>query len=161
MNPIIFKKITHKYGETTVLNDISFEIEENLITVLIGRSGGGKSTLLQIINGLIIPTSGEVEVSGKPLDYKNIIETRLNIGYSVQGTCLFPHMTIYENISLLGKISGNGVTDLMERTEGLMKLVTLDNGYLTKYPYQLSGGEQQRVGLCMAIFLYPEIFLLD
>lgn len=161
MNPIIFKNITHKYISAVVLNNISLEIEENLITVMVGRSGGGKSTLLQIINGLIKPTSGEVYVLGKPLDYTRISEIRLQIGYAVQGTSLFPHMTIYENISILGRISNNHINGLNERTDALIKLVNLNQEYLQKYPYQLSGGEQQRVGLCRAIFLNPKIFLLD
>ena len=161
MNPIIFKNITHSYTSDVVLNDISFEIEENLITVMVGRSGGGKSTLLQIINGLIIPTSGEVFVLGKPLDYTRITEIRLNIGYAVQGTNLFPHMTVFENISILGRISDHHSNGLKDRTDSLMKLVNLNPEYLEKYPYQLSGGEQQRVGLCRAIFLNPKIFLLD
>ena len=161
MNPIIFKNINHRYTTDVVLKDISLEIEKNLITVMVGRSGGGKSTLLQIINGLIKPTSGEVYVLGKTLDYNRISELRLKIGYAVQGTSLFPHMTVYENISILGRISNNHVNGVRERTDALIKLVNLNQEYLDKYPFQLSGGEQQRVGLCRAIFLNPKIFLLD
>jgi osmoprotectant transport system ATP-binding protein len=161
LNPIIFTNISHSYSGVPVLDDISFEIEENIITAIIGRSGAGKSTLLQMMNGLIAPLSGEIRIFGSKIDYKKINELRLNIGYAVQGTALFPHMTVYDNISLLGRISGKAKEEIGERVDVLMKLVDLDPAFKTKYPYQLSGGEQQRVGLCRAILLNPKLFLLD
>jgi osmoprotectant transport system ATP-binding protein len=161
LNPIIFRNISHEYSGSTVVKNISFEIEENIITAIIGRSGAGKSTLLQIINGLIVPTAGEILVFGKHLDYKSINVTRQNIGYSVQGTGLFPHMTVYENISILGRITGRSKNEIDERIKTLMKLVDLDPDFISKYPYQLSGGEEQRVGICRSMLLNPGIFLLD
>lgn len=161
MNPIIFRNITHFYSGSEVVKSVSFEIEKNLITAIIGRSGAGKSTLLQIINGLIVPTSGEVLVFEKPLDYNRINEIRLHIGYSVQGTGLFPHMTVYENISILGRITKRPESEIEARINLLMKLVDLNTDFITKYPYQLSGGEEQRVGICRSMLLNPEIFLLD
>jgi osmoprotectant transport system ATP-binding protein len=161
LKPIVFKKVSHRYLKDAVLNDLTFEIVENLITAIIGKSGGGKSTLLQIINGLVVPTGGEVFVFGEKLDYSRINELRLKIGYFVQGTGLFPHMTVLENISLPGKISGRPKEEISARVDFLMKLVDLPSDYLTKYPFQLSGGEQQRVGLCRAMLLNPPLFLLD
>ena len=161
MKPIIFNKVSHRYLKDIVLSDLSFEIEENIITAVIGKSGGGKSTLLQIINGLVVPSEGEVFVFGEKLDYNKITATRLKIGYSVQGTGLFPHMTVYENISLLGKITSKSKDEITGRVDYLMKLVDLPLEFKSKYPYQLSGGEQQRVGLCRAMVLNPPIFLLD
>lgn len=161
MKPIVFKKVSHRYSDDVVLKDLSFEIEENIVTALIGRSGGGKSTLIQMINGLVVPTEGEVFVFGSKLDYNRIYETRLKIGYSVQGTGLFPHMTVYRNISLPGKIAGRADSEISSRVNLLMKMVELPPDYTGKYPYQLSGGEQQRVGLCRAMLLNPPVFLLD
>jgi osmoprotectant transport system ATP-binding protein len=161
MHPIVFKNITHVYASQPVLDDLSFYFEENLITAVIGRSGGGKSTLLQIINGLIKPTSGEVFVYGERLDYNNINTLRLNIGYSVQGTGLFPHMTANDNIYLPARITKKSRKEVNERIDLLMDLVDLDREFKNKFPYQLSGGEQQRVGLCRAMILNPKIFLLD
>jgi osmoprotectant transport system ATP-binding protein len=158
---IKFQKVSHYYNNSPALDEVSFSIDDNKITAIIGRSGSGKSTLLQIINGLIRPSKGNVEVFGEPIDYSKINETRLKIGYSVQGTGLFPHMTIYNNISLLGKITNQlkHVTEM--RVDMLMSLVNLSPGFKTKYPYQLSGGEQQRVGICRAMLLNPPVFLLD
>ena len=161
MNLVSFDNVSHNYDNAAALNNLTFELEDYKITVIIGRSGSGKSTLLQIINGLIKPTSGNVLIFNNKLDYRNIIETRLKIGYSVQGTGLFPHMTVYENISLLGKIEQQKKHITERRVDMLMSLVNLPPGFKTKYPFELSGGEQQRVGICRAMLLNPPVFLLD
>jgi osmoprotectant transport system ATP-binding protein len=161
LKPITFKKVSHRYLKDFVLKNLTFEIDENIITAVIGKSGGGKSTLIQIINGLVVPTEGEVFVFGEELDYNKINQTRLKIGYSVQGTGLFPHMTVYENISLLGKITDKPKDEISSRVRYLMKLVDLSEEFENNYPYQLSGGQQQRVGLCRAMMLNPPVFLLD
>ncbi|HWA06532.1 MAG TPA: ATP-binding cassette domain-containing protein [Ignavibacteria bacterium] len=161
MSLIQFKNVSHYYQGTAAIKDLSFEIEDLKITAIIGKSGGGKSTLLQVINGLIKPSNGEVFVFGKSLDYSNINRTRLKIGYSVQGTGLFPHMTVYNNIAILGKITNLSKHDIERRIDTLMSFVNLPPSFKTKYPYQLSGGEQQRVGICRAMLLSPPIFLLD
>ncbi len=161
MSLIQFKNVSHYYGTAAAVDNLSFEIEEGKITAIIGKSGSGKSTLLQIINGLIKPSKGEVIVFGEPLDYRNINKIRLKIGYSVQGTGLFPHMTIYNNIAILGKITDESKHDIERRIDTLMSFVNLAPSFKTKFPYQLSGGEQQRVGICRAIMLNPPVFLLD
>ncbi len=161
MSLIQFKNVSHYYGTAVAINNLSFDIEDFKITAIIGKSGSGKSTLLQIINGLIKPSKGEGFVFGKPLDYYNINKTRLKIGYSVQGTGLFPHMTVYNNIAMLGIITDESKHDIERRIDTLMSFVNLPPSFKTKYPYQLSGGEQQRVGICRAMLLSPPIFLLD
>src|SRR4030095_3423982 len=161
MNLIQFEKVSHFYNGTKALDNISFEIEDRKITAIIGRSGSGKSTLLQIINGLVRPKDGIVYVFGQKLNYNEINKTRLKIGYSVQGTGLFPHMTVYNNISLLGRITDQLKHDTERRVDMLMSLVNLPPSFKTKYPHELSGGEQQRVGICRAMLLNPPVFLLD
>lgn len=161
LSKIKFNNVTHEYRGIKALDNISFELGANKITAIIGKSGSGKSTLLQIINGLIVPASGEVYVYGEKLDYNKINKTRLKIGYSVQGTGLFPHMTVYDNIALLGKITNKLKHDIERRIDLLMSFVSLNPQYKTKYPHELSGGEQQRVGICRSMILNPEIFLLD
>ena len=161
MKPIRFNKVSHRYLKDFVLKNLTFEINENIITAVIGKSGGGKSTLIQIINGLVVPTEGEIFVFDEKLDYDKINQIRLKIGYSVQGTGLFPHMTVYENISLLGKITQKPKDEISSRVKYLMKLVDLPEEFENSYPFQLSGGQQQRVGLCRAMMLNPPVFLLD
>lgn len=161
MPPINFENVSHSYGTKKILNEIDFNINENMITVIIGKSGSGKSTLLQMINGLVIPSEGRVHLFEKKIDYSRINELRMRIGYSVQGTGLFPHMTVFDNITLLARINNWEESNIQTRLERLMRFVDLDMEYKDKYPYQLSGGEQQRVGICRAMMLKPKIFLLD
>ncbi len=161
MNIIKFENVSHRYDASAALTELSLGIEDKKITVIVGRSGSGKSTLLQIINGLIHPTEGTVEVFDAPLNYDAINKIRLKIGYSVQGTGLFPHLSVYDNIALLGNITKQLKHVTETRLDMLMSLVNLEPRFKTKFPYQLSGGEQQRVGICRAMILNPPIFLLD
>jgi osmoprotectant transport system ATP-binding protein len=161
MPPVRFDNVSHFYGARKVINSISFSIKEKATTVIIGKSGSGKSTLLQMINGLIIPTHGNVFIFDSKIDYDHIHKLRLHIGYSVQGTGLFPHMNVYDNIALLARIAKWDKANIDHRIDLLMRFVDLDPSYKRKYPHQLSGGEQQRVGICRAMILNPKIFLLD
>ncbi len=158
---IDFNNISHSYGAREVLHEVNLAFESEIISAIIGRSGSGKSTLLQMINGLIRPVSGRISLFGKPLDYTKIIDIRRRIGYSVQGTGLFPHLTVFENITLLARVSGMDEEAMTRRVDYLLNLVDLERSFKSKYPHQLSGGEQQRVGICRAMMLKPGIFLLD
>lgn len=160
-SPIVFTDVSKFYQTQRVLKDVSFEIRPKTITVIIGPSGSGKSTLLQLINGLIRPEEGELLVFQKAIDYGSLTALRRRIGYAVQGTGLFPHLTTRKNISLLASLENWSSEKITKRVKYLMNLVNLKPDYLDKYPHQLSGGEQQRVGLCRAMMLNPEIFLLD
>jgi osmoprotectant transport system ATP-binding protein len=161
MHPVIFIKVSFAYDHKRVLNDIDVAFDANQITVILGRSGSGKSTMLQMINGMLIPDTGSVSVFGNKIKYEKIHLLRRSIGYSVQGSGLFPHMTVYENISLLARIARHDPEETKKRIDYLMTFVDLDHEFKSKYPYQLSGGEQQRVGICRAMILNPKIFLLD
>ena len=160
-SPVVFRNVCHSYSGTLVLNDVSIAIAENAITAVIGKSGSGKSTFLQAINGMVVPQSGTIEVFGKPLEYSTIHQLRRHIGYSVQGTVLFPHMTVFENISLLARMNNAPHDEIKQRVETLMKFVNLPAEFSPKHPYQLSGGEQQRAGLCRAMMLNPKLCLFD
>lgn len=161
MCPVIFKNVSKQYNNKKILEDVNISVPENKITAVIGRSGSGKSTILKLINGLVKPTGGDIRIFGKEINYDAINELRLQIGYSVQGTALFPHMTVYENITLLARLNNMSKEKTEERLQTLMKLVNIPGEFREKYPYQLSGGEQQRVGLCRAMMLNPKLFLLD
>lgn len=157
MNEVELIGVSKSYGDQLVLADVSIGFQKEKITTIIGRSGSGKSTLLKSINGLIKPTHGKILVSGEPLDYNKINEQRHRIGYVVQGSGLFPHLTVEENILLPSKITGRTGTSL----DKLLAFAELPSGYLTRYPWQLSGGEQQRVALCRALLLNPPLLLMD
>ena len=153
MVPVKFENVSRYYDEKAAVKDVSFAIEDNIVTAIIGKSGSGKSTILQMINGLVHPSSGKVYLFGEELDYNNIIPTRLKIGYSVQGTGLFPHMNVYENIALLRKVNGKNLSELDDRIDELMGFVNLGPEFKEKFPYQLSGGEQQRVAIARLLDL--------
>lgn len=114
---------------------------------------------MRLINGLLKPATGEVIAFGKPLDYSSIFSVRLKMGYMVQGTGLFPHLTVEQNIAVGGRITRVPVR--ATRVDELMNLVALPMNYKAKYPHELSGGEQQRVGLCRALYLDPPVLLMD
>lgn len=161
MCDVVFENIDKYYDEKKVLDSVNLSIEENKISVIIGRSGSGKSTLLKLINGLQKPDNGFVKVFGNKIDYSGLNELRKQIGYSVQGTSLFPHMNVYDNITLLGRLNNMDPDNINDRLNVLLKFVDLKKDFLKKYPGELSGGEQQRVGICRAMMMNPKIFLLD
>ena len=158
---IVFEGVSFGYGGRRVLEDISVTFPEREVTVVVGRSGSGKSTLLELINGMHTPTQGVVRLSGEALDYRRIGEQRRQIGYVVQRFGLFPHMTVLENIGLPGVLQKMPAEQIRERVLELMRKMRLPESLLSRYPYALSGGEQQRVGLCRALLLDPPLLLMD
>ena len=159
---IKFEKISKKFKNTTVLSEVTFEIEKGQLVAIIGESGCGKTTTLKMINRLIKPTSGKIHINGEDISMKNVIDLRRNIGYVIQQTGLFPHMTIRENIELIPKVQNKSAEDITQRTYDLMDMVGLDcNEFLDRYPTELSGGQQQRVGVARAFATNPDIILMD
>jgi osmoprotectant transport system ATP-binding protein len=155
------ENISKRYGATTVFDALNVEIKANAITAVVGESGSGKSTLLQMINGLIVPDRGNITVFGAPVPARGISRFRRRIGYAVQGTGLFPHLRIEQNIGLLGRLERWNCAQLAARVAELMSLMDLGEELRARYPHQLSGGQQQRVGICRAMLLRPEMLLLD
>lgn len=161
MAQISLINVTKDYARDKALDRVSLAFPDDAITAVVGTSGSGKSTLLQLINGLVRPSAGQVSVFGKAIDYRRLPELRLQIGYAVQGTGLFPHLTVEGNITLLGRLARWKRDRLQARAEQLMNLADLPGSFARRYPHELSGGQQQRVGLCRAMFLNPRLFLLD
>ncbi|AIM15265.1 ABC transporter ATPase [Bacillus sp. X1(2014)] len=159
---IEFKNITKKYRSKTVINSFSLEFEAGQLVVFIGPSGCGKTTLLKMINKLIQPTSGQIFVNGSDITEMDPIELRRNIGYVIQNTGLFPHMTIKENLELIPKLKGEDPRLIEKKTNELLEMVGLDpKEYLNRYPKELSGGQQQRVGVARAFSTNSDIILMD
>lgn len=159
---IEFKNIVKKYRQKTIINDFSLTIEAGQLVVFVGPSGCGKTTLLKMINRLIQPTSGKILVNDKDIAATNPIELRRNIGYVIQNTGLFPHMSIKENLELIPKLKGEAPDRIVEKTERLLEMVGLNpKEYLHRFPKELSGGQQQRVGVARAFSTDSDIILMD
>ncbi len=159
---IKFKDIKKSYGDKVIIENLNLEIEKGEFVTIIGSSGGGKTTIMKMVNGLIKPTEGDIFVNGQNINTLNQTELRRNIGYAIQGSVLFPHMTIEQNISyvpnLLNKRDKNKTKRAVEKW---MNIVGLDKELLHHYPSELSGGQQQRVGIARALAASPEILLMD
>ena len=161
---IQFENVSKKYRGTDaeVVKDISFTIPSGQIVVLIGPSGCGKTTCLKMINRLVKISSGKIYIDGKDIMDQDPIELRRNMGYVIQQTGLFPHMTVRENIEVIPRLQKKDPEEIDKRTEKLMKMVGLDaDQYLDRYPTQLSGGQLQRVGVARAFATDPDIILMD
>ncbi|MCB8565014.1 ABC transporter ATP-binding protein [Fusobacterium ulcerans] len=159
---IEFVDVNKNFGEYHIIKNLSMKIEKGKITVIIGSSGCGKTTTLKMINKLIISTSGKIYIDGEDISQKDTIKLRRNIGYVIQQTGLFPHMTVKENIELIAKIENIDKNKMNMRTRELMKMINLDyEKFSERYPLELSGGQQQRVGVARAFALDPAIILMD
>lgn len=159
---IEFIGVNKIFKNNIVLHDINLKIEDRSITVFVGPSGCGKTTTLKMINGLIKPTSGKILINGEDIGEKNIIDLRRGIGYVIQQTGLFPHMTIKENIELVAKLEKVPEAERRDRVRELMEMVGLSyEKFSDRYPKQLSGGQQQRVGIARALMTNPDIILMD
>ena len=159
---IRFENIVKKYNRQTVIDDFSLNIEAGQLVVFIGPSGCGKTTLLKMINRLIQPSSGKIFVNDKDISQIDPIELRRNIGYVIQNTGLFPHMSIKENLELIPKLKGEDPEAIEKKTEELLELVGLDpKQFMHRFPKELSGGQQQRIGVARAFSTNSDIILMD
>jgi osmoprotectant transport system ATP-binding protein len=161
---IKFRGVSKTYpgSDTSVVNDLSFEIPEGEICVLVGPSGCGKTTTMRMVNRLIEPTEGEILIDGEPNIAMSGTQLRRKIGYAIQQIGLFPHRTIAQNIATVPSLLGWDKQRIKERVDELLELVGLDPGdYRDRYPAELSGGQQQRVGVARAMAADPPIMLMD
>jgi len=145
-----------------LLREVSLRLEAGTTTALLGRSGSGKTTLLRMVNGLVMPTEGDVLVAGTSVSQYEIRSLRRSIGYVIQETGLFPHMTVERNAGLALELAGAGKVKIAERAAELLGSVGLSFEELrSRYPWQLSGGQRQRVGLARALATDPGVLLMD
>ncbi|WP_235847193.1 ABC transporter ATP-binding protein [Neobacillus niacini] len=162
MTLIEFKNIVKKYRNKTIIKPFSIDIDAGQLVVFIGPSGCGKTTLLKMINKLIQPSAGKIFVNGNDISRIDAIELRRNIGYVIQNTGLFPHMSIRENLELIPKLKGEDPAKIAKKTEELLQVVGLNPAeYLDRFPKELSGGQQQRVGVARAFSTDSDIILMD
>ena len=143
------------------VDHLDLEIPAGEIVALVGPSGCGKTTTLKMLNRLLEPTSGTIEIDGRPIDALPVHELRRGIGYVIQSAGLFPHRTVAANIATVPKLLGWDRARAGDRVAELADLVGLDPELLDRYPHALSGGQQQRVGVARALAADPPILLMD
>ena len=161
---IEFKGVVKTYPGSTrpVVNDLSFEVLDGEICVLVGPSGCGKTTSMRMINRLIEPSSGQILIDGEPNTAMSGTKLRRKIGYAIQQIGLFPHRSIADNIAIVPQLLEWDKTRIKGRVDELLELVGLDPAvYRDRYPAELSGGQQQRVGVARALAADPPIMLMD
>ena len=158
-----FAKVSYTLtGGRVLLRDISLQLEAGTTTALLGRSGSGKTTLLRMVNGLVTPTVGEVRVGGKATTDYDLVALRRSIGYVIQETGLFPHMTVERNAGMALELAGHSSDEKTVRVRQVLELAGLDfEEFRRRYPWQLSGGQRQRVGLARALATDPQVLLMD
>ena len=159
---IEYKNVVLRYTEKDILKDVNLRIEDGEFMVLVGPSGSGKTTMLKMINRLLEPTDGDIYMDGKRIKDYDERELRLSIGYVLQAIALFPNLTVAENISLIPEMKGWSKEQITSKTEELLDKVGLPAAeYAKRMPSELSGGEQQRIGIVRAIIGEPKILLMD
>lgn len=150
-------------ASSPALDALDLEVEAGELVCLVGPSGGGKTTALQLVNRLVDLSSGDIRIGGRPITDHSAIELRRTIGYAIQQSGLFPHYTVADNIAVVPTILGWDKTRIRSRTAELLELVGLSPvaTWLSRYPAQLSGGQQQRVGIARALAADPPVMLMD
>jgi len=161
---IVLSDVSKSYdgGKTFAVQGVSLQVAEGETLVLLGSSGCGKTTTLKMINRLIEPTAGMIEIDGTNVLDRDPIELRRSIGYVFQGIGLFPHMTVRQNVEIVPRLLGWPVERRRRRAWELVELVGLDPDFFAdRYPDELSGGQQQRVGVARALAADPAYLLMD
>ena len=155
---IELKKLNMAYGSTVALKDFDLHIEDGEFVAILGPSGGGKSTILRIIAGLIIQDSGDVVINGEIMN--DIHPSERNVAMVFQNQALYPHMTVYNNLALNLRMKGVSKDEIDRRVNEVAKIVGI-NTILSRKPREISGGQAQRVGLARAMIRDPVIYLMD
>jgi osmoprotectant transport system ATP-binding protein len=160
---IVFDHVTKRYGDgTTAVDDLSLQIGDGEIVVLVGPSGCGKTTSLKMINRLVEPTSGTITVDGRDTRTYDVNALRRSIGYVIQQVGLFPHLSVAENVATVPRLSGWDRGRTRQRVDELLDLVGLPPAQFgRRMPSELSGGQRQRVGVARALGIDPPVLLMD
>ncbi len=162
MGAVEFRQASFRIGDRTILQDLTLSVEEGATLVLLGRSGSGKTTALRLINGMIMPSSGEVLVDGRATSQWDLVRLRRSIGYVIQESGLFPHFTVARNAGLVPSLEGWPQEKVRARVDELLQRVGLPAAdFGGRFPRELSGGQRQRVGVARALAADPKILLFD
>jgi osmoprotectant transport system ATP-binding protein len=157
---IRFDRVNKRFGTHEALLDVSLDVRSGELLVVIGRSGSGKTTLLRCVNALIVPDTGSVLVEERPAGEGDLVTFRRRIGYVIQSGGLFAHMTVADNVTIVGRARGDVSKRRAARAAEVLAIVGLDQ-FGDRYPDELSGGQRQRVGIARALYADPPIMLLD
>ena len=158
---IRFENVSKNYGEYAALRDISFHIEKGEFITVIGSSGCGKTTMLKLINGLLLPDRGRIKVQNRDITQTDLITLRRNIGYVIQNVGLFSHLNIKKNITFIPDLLDYPPAEMEKIALRLIHTVGLEEEMLLRYPSELSGGQKQRIGVARALAASPKILLMD
>ncbi|WP_353114943.1 ATP-binding cassette domain-containing protein [Microbacterium sp.] len=159
---IEFRSVTKTFPDGThAVDDFSLVIPARRTTVLVGSSGCGKTTLLRMINRMVEPSGGAIEIDGESVLDRDPVTLRRSIGYVMQNSGLMPHFTVIDNIATVLRLGGTGRAQAHERAREMLDTVGLDRSLADRYPSQLSGGQQQRVGVARGLAADPNILLMD
>ena len=158
---ITFSHIHKNYNGKEIIAGFNLTIESGTFLTIIGTSGSGKTTMLKMINGLVLPDKGEIRIDGKNIADENLIALRRNIGYVIQGNILFPHLSVAENIAYVLVLKNYPKSDISRIVAEKLQLVNLAPELAKRFPHELSGGQQQRVGIARALAANPNIILMD
>lgn len=160
-NFIEYINISKKYNYANILDDFNLSIKKGEFLTILGTSGSGKTTILKMVNGLIEPNNGILKIDGEDISDKDLIELRRSIGYAIQGSVLFPHLSVFDNVSYVLNLLKIEKNEMKTIVENLLKLVELDDSFSERFPNELSGGQQQRVSIARALAASPNIILMD
>ena len=158
---ITFSDIHKNYNGKEIIADLNLTIESGTFLTIIGTSGSGKTTVLKMINGLVLPDKGEIRIDSKNIADENLIALRRNIGYVIQGNILFPHLSVAENIAYVLVLKNYPKSDISRIVAEKLQLVNLAPELAKRFPHELSGGQQQRMGIARALAANPNIILMD
>jgi osmoprotectant transport system ATP-binding protein len=154
-------QVNYAYGSVPAVRELSLSAAAGQTVALIGPSGCGKSTVLKLAAGLLQPGSGSVAINGVDLRSAELPKVRQRIGYVVQSGALFPHLTAQDNVTLAARYLQHDTAAIRTRLKALTDLMRLPAALLQQYPGELSGGQRQRISMMRALFLDPDVLLLD